>query len=278
MSKKMKIINLYKYLVSFFIVMLVIGPLIVVLFTSFKTKEHMVTVSPLLLPPLNEITLGNYKNVFDSKYLILAVRNTIFILALSLFFNIILGSVTAYILERFEFRFKRAVLSLFFLGMMVPSFVMEISRFKVIQSLGLYNSLGAPIIIYIAADLMQLYIYRQFIAQVPHELEESALIDGCGYFRIFTQIVFPLLKPATATILIIKTVNIINDMYIPYLYMPKSNLKVLSTFLMSYASAQQGSWQTLSAAIVVVVLPTIALYIIFNKHIIEGISAGAVKG
>lgn len=278
MKDKIKVQNFYKYLVSLFIILVVIGPLLVVLFTSFKTKEHMVTVSPLLLPPVSEITLENYKEVFTSKYLPTAIKNTILILVVSLVFNVILGSITAYILERFQFRFKKFVVSLFFLGMMVPSFVMEISRFKVIQSLGLYNSLGAPILIYIAADLMQLYIYRQFISQIPHELEESALIDGCGYFRIFAQIIFPLLKPATATVLIIKTVNIINDMYIPYLYMPKSELKVLSTFLMSYASAQQGSWQTLSAAIVVVVIPTVVLYVMFKKNIIEGISAGAVKG
>lgn len=278
MKDKIKVQNFYKYLVSLFIILVVIGPLLVVLFTSFKTKEHMVTVSPLLLPPVSEITLENYKEVFTSKYLPTAIKNTILILVVSLAFNVILGSITAYILERFQFRFKKFVVSLFFLGMMVPSFVMEISRFKVIQSLGLYNSLGAPILIYIAADLMQLYIYRQFISQIPHELEESALIDGCGYFRIFAQIIFPLLKPATATVLIIKTINIINDMYIPYLYMPKSELKVLSTFLMSYASAQQGSWQTLSAAIVVVVIPTVVLYVMFKKNIIEGISAGAVKG
>lgn len=278
MIGKIKIQNFCKYLVSFFIILLIIGPLLVVLFTSFKTKSHMVTVSPLLLPPLDEITLDNYKEVFTSRYLLTAVKNTVIILAISLVFNVILGSITAYILERFNFRFKKVVVAMFFLGMMVPSFVMEISRFKVIQSLGLYNTLGAPILIYVAADLMQLYIYRQFISQIPPELEESALIDGCGYFRIFAQIIFPLLKPATATVLIIKAVNIINDMYIPYLYMPKNELKVLSTFLMSYASAQQGSWQTLSAAIVVVVIPTLVLYICFKKNIIEGISAGAVKG
>lgn len=278
MKKKLELHGFYKYIISLCIILVVIGPLLVVLFTSFKTKEHMVTVSPLLLPPLNEITLENYREVFASRHLPVAIRNTVFILAVSLLFNVILGSVTAYILERFQFRFKRIVLSMFFLGMMVPSFVMEISRFKVIQSLGLYNTLGAPILIYVAADLMQLYIYRQFIAQIPLELEESALIDGCGYFRIFAQIIFPLLKPATATVLIIKTVNIINDMYIPYLYMPKSEMKVLSTFLMSYASAQQGSWQTLSAAIIVVVIPTVVLYVFFKKNIIEGISAGAVKG
>ena len=134
MKDKIKVQNFYKYLVSLFIILVVIGPLLVVLFTSFKTKEHMVTVSPLLLPPVSEITLENYKEVFTSKYLPTAIKNTILILVVSLAFNVILGSITAYILERFQFRFKKFVVSLFFLGMMVPSFVMEISRFKVIRN------------------------------------------------------------------------------------------------------------------------------------------------
>ena len=237
----------------------------------------MVTVSPLLLPDFSEITMENYGEVFSSKYLLSAFKNTAVIVVISLFFNIIFGSVTAYALERFNFRLKKFIIALFFLGMMIPTFVMEISRFKVIGNLGLYNSLGAPIIIYIASDLMQLYIYRQFIRGIPVDLDESALLDGCGYYRIFLKIIFPLLAPATATLIIIKSVNIINDMYIPYLYMPSTKLKTLSTFLMSYASAQQGSWQILSAAIVVVMIPTLLIYIFFQKYIFEGISAGAVK-
>lgn len=266
-----------KYIISILLVIIIIGPLLIVLFTSFKTKAHMVTVSPLLLPEFSEITMENYEEVFSSQYLLSAFKNTAVIVVISLFFNIIFGSVTAYALERFNFRLKKFIIALFFLGMMIPTFVMEISRFKVIGNLGLYNSLGAPIIIYIASDLMQLYIYRQFIRGIPIDLDESALLDGCGYYRIFLKIIFPLLAPATATLIIIKSVNIINDMYIPYLYMPSTKLKTLSTFLMSYASAQQGSWQILSAAIVVVMIPTLLIYIFFQKYIFEGISAGAVK-
>ena len=83
--------------------------------------------------------------------------------------------------------------------------------------------------------------------------------------------------PATATVAIIKIVNIVNDMYVPYLYMPKTKLKTLTTFLMNYASAQQGSWPTLAAAIVVVLIPPLILYILFHRQITEGLSAGATK-
>lgn len=161
--------------------------------------------------------------------------------------------------------------------MLIPSFVTEIARFKIINGIGLYNTLGAPMVIYVASDLMQLYIYRQFISTLPVSLDESALLDGCSYFGLFTKIVFPLLAPATATVVIIKAITIINDMYIPYLYMPKNRLRTLTTFLMNYANAQQGSWQKLAAGIIIIMLPTILIYIFFQKYILAGIAAGAVK-
>ena len=206
-----------------------------------------------------------------------SIVNTVKIVVVSIIFNVLLGSLTAYCLERFQFRFKKGIYMLFYLAMMVPTNIVEIARFQVIRGLGLYNTLGAPIIIYIAANLMQLYIYRQFISGIPVSLDESAMMDGCGYFRIFSQIIFPLLTPATATLVIIKTVSIVNDMYIPYLYMPKNQNKTLTTFLMRYAGAQQNSWPLLAASIIVVALPSVILYLLFQKHIVEGVAAGAVK-
>lgn len=269
--------NALKYIICAILVCLVIGPILITLFASFKSKSDMVMTSPLMLPKLSKITLENYKAVFENKMLGYAFRNSAIIVAVSLVFNIGLGSVTAYILERFEFRFRKLIVALFFMGMLIPTFITEIARFKVIQSLGLYNTLGAPIVIYIASDLMQLYIYRQFISKLPVSLDESALIDGCNYFTLFGRIIFPLLAPATATVSIIKSVTIINDMYIPYLYMPNNKLKTLTTFLMTYAGAKQGSWQNLSAAIIIIMIPTVLIYIIFQKHILSGITAGAVK-
>lgn len=269
--------NGLKYTICAILVCLVIGPILIILFASLKSKGDMVLSSPLMLPKLSNITLTNYKEVFENKMLGYAFRNSAFIVAVSLIFNIGLGSVTAYILERFEFRFRKLIFTLFFMGMLIPTFITEIARFKVIQSLGLYNTLGAPIVIYIASDLMQLYIYRQFISKLPISLDESALIDGCNYFNLFGRIIFPLLAPATATVSIIKSVTIINDMYIPYLYMPNNKLKTLTTFLMTYAGAKQGSWQNLSAAIIIIMIPTVLIYIIFQKHILSGITAGAVK-
>ena len=276
MAKRVTI-QLVKQLICMLMVAVVLAPIILVLFASFKTKADMVKISPLLLPPQSRFTLENFQKVLSNKYMMIGFKNTGIILVVSIFFNVMFGTITAFIIERFQFRFKGAIVVLFFIGMLIPSFVTEIARFKVINSLNLYNTLGAPIIIYVASDLMQLYIYRQFISTLPVSLDESALLDGCGDFGLFTRIIFPLLAPATATVVIIKAINIINDMYIPYLYMPKNKLRTLTTFLMDYANAQHGSWQSLAAGIIIVMLPTILIYLFFQRYILAGIAAGAVK-
>ena len=269
--------QIVKQVICLCMVSIVLAPILLTLFAAFKTKADMVNTSPLLLPPLSRVTTDNFQKVLGDKYLLIGFKNTGTILVFSIFFNVLFGTITAFILERFQFRFKKLIMSLFFLGMLIPSFVTEIARFKIINGLGLYNTLGAPIVIYVASDLMQLYIYRQFISTLPVSLDESALLDGCSYFGLFTRIIFPLLAPATATVVIIKAITIINDMYIPYLYMPKNKLRTLTTFLMNYANAQQGSWQNLAAGIIIIMLPTIVIYLFFQKYILAGIAAGAVK-
>lgn len=266
-----------KQIICIGMVIVVIAPILLTLFAALKTKGDMATTSPLLLPSFDHITFDNFRKVFSDKYLLIGFKNTGIILVVSIFFNVIFGTITAFVIERFDFKFKNFIIILFFMGMLIPSFVTEIARFQIIQGLNLYNTLGAPIVIYIASDLMQLYIYRQFISKLPVSLDEAALIDGCSYFELFIRIIFPLLKPATATVCIIKAINIINDMYIPYLYMPKNKLRTLTTFLMDYANAQQGSWQTLAAGIIIIMIPTVIIYIFFQKYILAGVAAGAVK-
>lgn len=266
-----------KQIICIGMVIVVIAPILLTLFAALKTKGDMATTSPLLLPSFDQITFDNFRKVFSDKYLLIGFKNTGIILVVSIFFNVIFGTITAFVIERFDFKFKNFIIMLFFMGMLIPSFVTEIARFQIIQGLNLYNTLGAPIVIYVASDLMQLYIYRQFISKLPVSLDEAALIDGCSYFELFIRIIFPLLKPATATVCIIKAINIINDMYIPYLYMPKNKLRTLTTFLMDYANAQQGSWQTLAAGIIIIMIPTVIIYIFFQKYILAGVAAGAVK-
>ncbi|HKM03066.1 MAG TPA: carbohydrate ABC transporter permease [Lachnospiraceae bacterium] len=265
------------YLLFLCITVIVFLPILVTVIASFKTSGQLGSTSPLAFPSFSKITLENYKTIFESGKLLIATRNSVFLVVASVVLNAIIGSTTAYALERFEFKMKFFVYGMFLIGMLLPAYITEIARFRVMSKIGMYNTIGAPILIYIATDLMQLYIYRQFVQKIPLALDESAMIDGAGYFTIFWKIIFPNLLPATATLAIIKSVDVLNDMYIPYLYMPSSSLRTLTTMLMDFSGSLTGSWQTLSAAIVIVMVPTILLFVFFQRYIFAGIVAGAVK-
>ena len=267
--------NIISYIFLILITVIVFIPIFITLFASFKTALQLGEEFPL--KPPTAFYLKNFKLVMENGKLLLGFRNSIILVILSISINALLGSMTAYCLSRFNFRFKKIIFVLFMLGMILPTYVTEIARFGIIKNLGLYNTIGAPIVIYAAADLMQIFIYTQFVEKIPGTLDESAMIDGCTYFGIFWKIVFPLLLPATATLAIIKAVEVINDMYIPFLYMPSAKLRTLTTTLMDFSSSRFGTWENLSAAIILVMLPTIILYLIFQKFIFAGIIAGAVK-
>ena len=240
-----------------------------------KTSTQIGTDFPL--KPPTALNLENYLTVITKGKMAVGLRNSMLLVAASVVFNSLLGSMTAYTLRRFNFRFKGVIMALFTLGMVIPANIAEVARFPVIKSLGLYNTIWAAIIIYAATDLMQIFIYTQFVDKIPLSLDESAMLDGASMYAVFWKIIFPLLIPATATLGIIKAVDVINDMYIPYLYMPSSRLRTLTTTLMDFNSARAGKWEDLSAAIILVMIPTLVIYLIFRKFIFAGIVAGAVK-
>lgn len=109
------------------------------------------------------------------------------------------------------------------------------------------------------------------------DLDESAMVEGASLFRIYRSIIFPLLTPATATLIILKTISIYNDMYIPYLYMPKQSLGVVTTILMRFQGVNSGEWNLICAAILLILLPTVILYFFLQRYIFEGVTSGAVK-
>lgn len=249
----------------------------VTVFASFKSAPEIGSTSPLGWP--KNFQLENYRNVFRLGNIGRSFMNSIFQVVVSLLINTILASSVSYCLSRFDFKLKKLVYLFFLLGMIVPVYVTEISRFGVIKMLGAYNTRWAGILIYAGADMMQIFVYLQFINQIPRSLDESAMIDGLPTWKIYWNIILPLIMPAVATLGILKMVDIMNDMYIPFLYMPAVQLRTLTTNLMAaFADPRLGTWQNLSAAIVVVMLPVTLIYLIFQKQVMRGIMSGAVKG
>lgn len=264
------------YAVLCFACLVILFPPYIIVVNAFKTKEKFHASSAISLPD-SWFYFENFAKAFKQASIPLAFSNTITIIAVTLVFNILLGSAFCYAISRFQFRLQNVLVGLFMFATIIPQITTQVVNYKTIMSLGLTNNLMGPVLLYIGADIIQIYIYLQFIKNIPYELDESAMLEGASLIRIFRSIIFPLLTPATFTIIILKTISIYNDFFVPYLYLPRAQHVVVSTSLMRFFGNNSGDWQLVSAAILIIMIPTAIMYIFLQRYIFAGVTSGAVK-
>ncbi|WP_116189515.1 carbohydrate ABC transporter permease [Paenibacillus taihuensis] len=257
-------------------VFVVLFPPYVVLLNAFKGSEEYAN-SGVFDWPHSFLDWQNFSRVLELSHMGRAFGNTGIIMVASLAGNVALGTMTAYALGRFQFKLKPYIMGAYVAATLIPSVTTQVATFSVIQHLHLFNTHFAPILLYLGTDVMQIYLYLQFIRTIPYDLDESAMMEGASLFYIYRAIIFPLLAPATATVVILKSISIYNDMYIPYLYMPAEKLGVVSTTLMKFAGVNSAEWNLICAALLIVLIPTVILYLLLQQYIFSGIVSGSVK-
>lgn len=276
----MEIDNLgFKFFTYFLLILgalVVYVPLYIIVSMSFKGLDESMNSSVFALPQ-SFFNFENFQFLLTESSLLTGFKNVIILVLTSLVGSLVMGSMVAYILGRFKFKLKKLLLPLFMFPIVVPAITTQVATFTVVKSLGLFNTIFAGIVLYIATDIMQIYIFLQHIEKIPYSLDESARIDGASYLRIYWSIIVPQLKPAIATALILKTITIYNDFFTPYLYMPKSELRTVTTAILAYVTAQTANWGYVCAGIVIVMIPTVIMYIFMQKYIIAGVTDGAIK-
>ncbi len=273
---KQSIKNILKYGVLILWCFIVFFPLLTIFFGAFKTYEEFITTSGLTLPH-SFLNLENFKRAFIEGKMLIGFINTFILVALSIIGSIMIGSMIAYVICRFDFKFKKTLLFLYLVVSIMPLEIAQVATFKLIYKMGIYNTIFAPVIIYIGADMVTLYIYMQAFEKLPKSLDKAARLEGASYFRIYTHIILPLLKPASATIALLKLISVYNDFYIPYLYMPSSKLSTVSTALYRFVGPNQIHWQVVSAAILISMLPMMLMFVFLQKYIYKGMTAGSVN-
>ncbi|WP_440897703.1 carbohydrate ABC transporter permease [Amphibacillus sp. Q70] len=251
-------------------------PLIVVLFAAFKTKEEYNATSSLT-PPESWLNFDNFIRAFTDGNMLTGFYNTAIILVVALAGATLTGAMIAYVFTRFDFKGKKFIITAFLIAVLIPGITTQVATFQIVNSLGLFNTIWAAIILYMGTDIIAVYIFMQFLENISPALDESAMIDGASYITIFWKIIFPLLKPAIVTVGIIKGVNIYNDFYTPFLYMPKADLSVLSTALFRFQGPMGSSWEVISAGIIIVIVPTLIVFLLLQKHIYNSFTSGSVK-
>lgn len=265
----------FKYATLLAASFVVLFPIYSVVIGAFKTQKEYYE-SGLALPQ-NFLNFDNFVRVYEVGKLGLGFQNILIILAVVIAGNVLLGTMVAYALGRFEFPLRKPILGMYLLAQVVPLVTTQVATFSLVKELGLFNTIYAPMLLYMGADVLQIVIYLQFIKNIPRDLDEAAMIEGASLFRIYRSIIFPLLAPATATLVILKTISVYNDFYIPLLYMPSQKLKVVSTAIYAFVGPNAAQLNVISAGILLIFLPTVVLFLLLQKYIFAGVVSGAVK-
>ncbi|MFG2931095.1 carbohydrate ABC transporter permease [Streptomyces achromogenes] len=256
--------------------LVVLVPLAVVFLTSLKTSEEVADGGALSLPD-DWLNFGNYVTAFNDGKMLSAFVNTAVILLFSITGTVLIGSMTAYAIDRFHFRLKKPVMALFLIATLVPGVTTQVATFQVVNSFGLFNTIWAPVLLYMGTDIVSIYIFLQFIRGIPVSLDEAARLDGANSLTIYWRIILPLLKPAIATVVIIKGITVYNDFYIPFLYMPSEDLGTISTALFRFKGPFGAHWENISAGTILVIVPTLVVFLFLQRYIYNGFAQGATK-
>ena len=273
-SKKITVGKCFQYLVLIAGSIVTLLPILVVFIGSFKSNQEFLTSGVLELP--KTLDFSNYKTAFVGGQMLLGFKNTLIIFVVSMLGKLTLASMFAYAMSRFDFKLKKPILALFVLAMLIPSITSQVATFQIINSIGLFNKIWSVILLNLGTDVISVYVFLQYLDEIPISLDESAFLDGAGYFGIFWKIILPNLKAPIVTMLIISGVGVYNDFYSPFLYMPDRNLKVISTALFAFKGPYGTNWPVILAGVVIVILPILLVFLSLQKYIYNGVS-GAVK-
>lgn len=274
MSKHFSIGRVFQYLVLSIGAIVAILPILVVFIGSFKSNNEFLTTGVLELP--KALDFSNYKTAFVSGQMLIGFKNTLIIFGISMVGKLLLGSMFAYAMSRFEFRFKKLIMALFMMAMLIPGITSQVATFQIIEGMGLFNTIWAVILLNLGTDVISIYVFLQYLDEIPVSLDESAFLDGANYFGIFWRIILPNLKAPIVTMLIISGVGVYNDFYNPFLYMPDRNLKVISTALFAFKGPYGTNWPVILAGVIIVILPILVVFLALQKYIYNGV-AGSVK-
>lgn len=278
LKAKRSIIAVLKYITLILGAFVSVLPIIVCVITAFKTPEEYASTNVMTLPQ-SWAYFENFIQAWSQANMGVAFRNSIIILVCVLAGSIMTGSMLAYVLSRFKFKGNGLVRNMFLFASLLPGIAMQVSVYQIMYSLGWINFLPGYIIMMCGTDIISIYIFIQFFENIPDSLDESAIMDGCTYFGVFFRILFPLLKPAIVTVMILKGVGVYNEYYTANLYLQdKNRLVTVATSLFKFTGPLGNQYNYICAGVIITMVPALIVFILCQKQIYGGLAAGAVKG
>ena len=221
----------------------------------------------------------NVRQVFEARdyMLVVAFINSTVLTVASVSLMVVLGAMVAYILQRRKSRLNSAVHSLVLMGLIIPPAV--VPTVWVLQKLGLFKTMSGMILIEVAYGLaFTVLLFRAFIGSIPRDLDEAAIIDGAGPVRLFFRVIFPLLRPVIVTVIVVQTVFVFNDFQNPLYFFPGDANATVQLTTYNFKSQFTTAYNLLFTNILLVTIPPLIAYVIFQRQIVSGMTSGAVKG
>lgn len=222
--------------------------------------------------------IENINAVFHAQngMIMRAFYNSIMITLLSIILLIIMGSMAGYVLQRKKSKFSPLFNFLILAGLIIPPAI--VPTIWVLNGIGLFKTMPGIVLVEVALHLpFTVLLYKGFMATIPKEIEEAAIIDGCTKSKLFFHIIFPLLKPVSSTVIVLTAVAVYNDFVNPLYFFPGSENATLQLTLYNFTSMYKTEWNLLFTNILLISIPPLILFIFFNKKIIAGMTSGSIK-
>jgi raffinose/stachyose/melibiose transport system permease protein len=266
---------------------LALFPTFLILINSFKDRRDLFRMP--YTPPIwfsfengfeivNMISTSGYEQVFARASVLTYFGNSLFVTATSLFLILLLGSMASFALAEYDFRGNRLLGLYMAIGIMIPIRLGTVSLIRLTNTLGIYNTQWALILVYTASGLpIAVFILSEFMRQVPQELKDAARVDGASEIRILFSFIMPLIRPALATVLVFNMLPIWNDLWFPLTLAPGGNVRTVTLGLSEFAGQYKTDWTALLAALTLAMIPVLVLYIVFSRQFIQGLTRGALK-
>ncbi len=273
-GRKGKIKSVLMNLIAILVSLIMIMPIVLIVINSFKTTGEAMTMT-IDLP--KKVDISNFGTVIEKGKLLRSFFNSLLYAGVSTAVTIVLGSMSAYVFSRRRNRSFAALYMYIVLGMVIP--VNYVALMKVMQVMQLNNSALGIILLYVAIQTpFTIFLLYGFVSKIPTELDEAAIIDGCNARQLYFTIIMPLLKPAIVTGLVLCFLNTWNEFVMPLYFLNSSEKWPMTLAVYNFFGQFETSWNLICADVILTCAPVIIMYLVGQKYIVGGQTAGAVKG
>lgn len=276
MRKQTMLFEALFFAIALVLTVIFLFPFYFSLISAFKTNGQILK-DAISFP--TKLYLESFKFLWAKTDFPKAALNSAILTVGGIVLQIAVIPMAAYAIERTNKRWTQWMFSFFLAGMMIPFQVYMIPLFKELKMFGLYGNLAGPIVVYAAGSVsFGILLYTSFLKGIPKEIEEAAEIDGCSRYGIFWRIVFPLLGPCTASLVVLNGLGIWNDFLMPMLVLPSDKAQTITVEIFKYVGEFTTRWDMVFAGTIISMVPVLAAFLSMQQYFVKGIAAGATKG